>query len=213
VRLLLVLASCNACLDKPPAPGEAIDAATPDARRLGSRTPGAIAQYLFDEGEGDRATDSSAMGSPLHLQILDIDSVVWREGFLSVEGDTRLAQTSVSRKLFEAVPSTNELTVEAWVRTPFVVQPSAGSPHRILSHAIDHERANFILAQDGAQWLVRLRTTKSDPDGDPPLVPALVIEANVLRHLVFTHSSDGIDDFYIDGVSFATATRLGDFST
>ena len=171
-------------------------------------TDGLLALYEFDEGSGSTVSDTSGAGTPLDLIINTTTAVTWQTGRLQVNTTTVIASPGSADKIIQACRLSNSLTVEAWVN---FTDLSLDGPARIVTLSADAIERNFTLGQQFDDYVFRLRTTTTDLNGRPNLVPAAGVETG-LRHIVFTRESDGDTVFYLDGAPGDNFTRDGDFS-
>jgi hypothetical protein len=162
--------------------------------------------YTFSEGDGTTVNDVAGSDSPLNLTIRNQDAVQWIDGALVVHTPTIIDSPELASRLIEAIMTTHELTIEAWV-TP--ASTEQGGPARIVTLSQDTEHRNFMLGQ--GPWLgypsgntafydIRLRTTQTDDNGIPSLQsPDDTAEEEELQHVVYTRSANGEARIYIDG--------------
>ena len=134
--------------------------------------------YSFEDGSGDLVRDSSGL-EPIDLTIHSPNRVVWREGTLSAERDAAIASAPIDAKLplpaprptqrlVEACQGTQEISVVLWV-TPH--RDHQSGPARIVTFSKNHEVRNFMVGQDGDDYMARLRTTETDENGRPKSRP------------------------------------------
>ena len=103
------------------------------------------------------------------------------------------------------------LTIELWLKTASAHQ--SGVVARIVSYSLNLWERNFTVGQDGHDLIFRLRTTRTDADGEPSLDVAGVFLPGRMQHIVVTY------DFaetrvYIDGKLRALSGRVeGGFGT
>lgn len=186
-------------------------------------TEGLQALYLFDEGSGNIVHDVSGAGAPLDLRLQQIGNnsqpLQWLNKGLRFVQPAIIKSNGPAMRLINALKSSNELTIEAWVKRAASI-PVDRSPGRIVTISRDGGRRNFTLGQlHEDRWQVRLRTTNTDENGvrlnngqpayqDIDLVPELC-------HVVYTRRTTGTIRFYLNGVDPAPSTRprlTGDFS-
>jgi len=181
-----------------------------------------IALYRFDQGQGTTVHDVSGFEEPLHLDAGEADGIRWSDGGgAQVEGGAMLASKGPATKVNQACQSTGELTVEAWIVPSDERQ---AGPARIVTLSRDTLIRNFTLGQEhqvqqsgspppgSGCFIVRMRTTKTDENGEPALRAPLGTSVTELTHLVFTRSREGVVRLYIDGIVRASEARAGDFS-
>ncbi len=95
-------------------------------------TEGLLALYTFHEREGETIHDVSEAGDPLHLQIPDRDAVQWTDAGLQITSPTWISTATSSAELVDAIKSTQEFSLEAWV-TPANTEQT-GPAHRDPFH-------------------------------------------------------------------------------
>jgi hypothetical protein len=177
---------------------------------------GALAVYRFNEGEGATVRDVSRRGSPLDLKIENLSCVRWLPTGLAIIAPTVVASAGPARKIIETSKSTNEVTLEAWVR-PSTLTQSQGDA-RIVTLSADTGNQNFLLGQDGAggppnSFVVRFRTTGTDSIGKPELDSPGGTTALRRTQVVYTRSRSGMAILYLDGQEVARAASPGNLST
>ena len=169
---------------------------------------GLILLYDFDEGSGDTVVDQSGV-SPAHdLTIAAPRNVAWASDHLTVTSATMLTTTTAATKVADRVVSSGEITVEAWLKPANTTQEG---PSRILSMSTTPYLRNVMLGQSADRFSVRFRAEgQSDWDNGSPTVDSSSASASAaLTHVVFTHSADGEETIYVDGVEDTTFTRTG----
>ena len=134
--------------------------------------------------------------------------------YLSINNATRLQDTTNNSKVFTQCTASNEITVEAWVRTGAATQ---GGPARIVTQSLDANNRNFTLAQNGSAYQFRLRTTTNGNNGTNVILESAQSSTNttVDQHIVFTRGSDTVSTnafLYLNGVQVDSDTVGGDFS-
>jgi len=168
---------------------------------------GLVARYTFEEGEGRRVRDLSGFEYPQDLFVGDLDQVTWTAEGLTIDGATIVSSVFPAQKLVDACAAGSELTVEAWIRP---ANTSQGGPARIVTLSVDNNTRNFTFGQDGADYILRLRSTETDGNGLP------VIEVSGVdttwQHVVWAKDSSDMLRMWIDGVHQVTMERAGDFS-
>lgn len=174
-------------------------------------TTGLQAIYRFDEGSGTLVHDESGIGLPLDLTIADPGAVSWLpDGGLSIDSPTIVKALKQPTKLGSACQGSNEISIEAWVQPAGINQ---SGPARIVTFSIDNNTRNFTLGQDNTILDVRLRTSDTDPNGEPATRSDISAFNGPTVHLVYTRS--GIDDqasVWVDGQIAGSGTVSGDFS-
>jgi len=193
------------------------DGGPPDGL-IPQRVDGALALYLFNEGQGNVVGDSSGFKPELDLEIQVPTNVIWdaAAGTLRLLGETQISppganKAEASDKMRQEPQNGNALTVEAWV-TPD--QASAVGPQRIITLSIDSDERSFTLAYGGrtpttprAAYSMRLRTADvPEINGKPGFETAEGSGTATLTHVVFTRDTLGALRAYIDGVLVNTTT-------
>ncbi len=184
-------------------------AATIHAERV---TEGVVAVYDFEENGGTAINDLSGIDDLVNFTIPDPAAVQWIPGGLAVIAPTRIISDEIATKVYDSCTIGNQITIEAWVRPTTL---TADGPARIVSLSIDSGNRNFTLAQDGATYVVRLRTTTTGNNGVNPVTQtaagALTTE---LTHVVYTWDSVTSEAvLYLNGQPAATQVVTGDLST
>ena len=110
--------------------------------------------------------------------------------------------------LLKACQQANELSIEARVRP---ADEGQEGPARIISFSQDSQIRNFSLCQEGDQFLLRLRTTGTGPNGSKPEVTLGPLQADRWSHIVVTYRSGELA-CYIDGKRQEVDQIGGDFS-
>ena len=176
----------------------------------GRITDGLVVLYGFWEGAGTTVADVSGVGTPLNLTIHDPNAVTWLSGGgLSIDASTLIATPGPGTKIIDAVKSTGELTLEAWVKPANTTQ---SGPARIVTLSQNTSNRNVTLGQGvttGDQWDVRFRTTSTDGNGTPSLTTAAGTLTTELTHVVYTRAATGETKIYLDGVLTAQGTAAG----
>jgi hypothetical protein len=168
------------------------------------------ALYTFQEGAGQYVQDVSATGEPLMLKIANPASVQWiAGGGLQINQPTLIYSLASARKVNDASIASNELTIEAWIQPQNTTQDG---PSRIVTMSHGTTNRNFMLAQATTRYQARMRTTAGDLNGSSTFQTGTNRVTTELQHIVFTHSSNGAERIYINGVQVANSTRNGDCS-
>ncbi|MCK5136579.1 MAG: fibronectin type III domain-containing protein [Bacteroidales bacterium] len=172
--------------------------------------------YNFSNGEGSEVSDISGVGEPMTLHISrEGVTTEWIKGQgLRVTESTIISNKGIATKLMEALPETNEITLEAWVKQEDRVQ---SGPARIITLSADHFNRAVMLAHEGNEsaykYVARLNTTGTDANGIPEIASDIDFTSMSLHHVVYTHDNDGMERLYINGQEFYSGTREGDFSS
>lgn len=170
---------------------------------------GLLALYTFEENSGQIVSDVSGSGSPLNLWIPDLAKVSRVPGALSINSSTLVSSLAPALKLTDGLKTTNEITIEAWVKPANTTQDG---PARIATLSQDTLLRNFTLAQEVTKYTGRLRTTTTGTNGIPPAVfTPSGIASTTLQHIVYTRTSSTAK-IYVDGVEVASEAITGIFS-
>jgi hypothetical protein len=187
----------DAAVDAPAdASADVTDANTEDSSPPERVTQDLIALYTFDEGSGDQVMDVSGVDPPLDLTIAPAFLTTWHPGYLEIKGNSLAASPGPATKIYDACTASKEITVEAWVAPATTGQQG---PARIVTMSGDTSARNFTLAQDNDQYFMRLRTTNTDSNGEPPTLTLPGTLTTELTHVVFTRAADGSTTIYLNG--------------
>jgi hypothetical protein len=167
--------------------------------------------YTFDDPAPNRVRDEAASAPPIDLYLVTSPEA----GAVTALEDSALVLSGEAGGLRSAAPmsdlaSATGLTVEAWVTAE---RPSGFplNPLRILTLSGDESHRNFMLARDGANFVVRLRTSMfTSANGDPTEYFTGVVEA-ARQHVVMTHDGTNLA-VYVDGVPVRSIGRAGDYT-
>jgi chitodextrinase len=177
---------------------------------------GLLALYDFSEGEGNLIEDISGAHPPLDL-VIDNEgtSTKWLKGQgLKIVGNTVISQKETSSRLIESLSSTDEITIEAWIKQE---EKKQTGPARIVTLSSDVYEGAAALGHQGNEvhfnYISRLATSESDSNGNPELKTVQNFISTSLHHLVFTRNNEGQEKIYINGLLLASGYRDGDFSS
>jgi hypothetical protein len=176
----------------------------------GRTTRGLQVLYTFDEGEGDTIADVSGEGEPLDVTIADTSVVSWGLGSLVLDGDssgTIATSDGPATKIIAACKESNELTLEAWLAAEST-GPGATAP--VVTVSQDPDWRNFMLAQTGVAWDVRVRMADTNEAGSPGTSSPTA--STQVTHVVYTLDSDGQVLIYANNVGRGPVSRGGDLS-
>jgi hypothetical protein len=174
-----------------------------------------VALYDFKEASDSvRVRDKSWVSPRLDLWT-DPDTTHWIPGGgLSIDSPTLIMSAAPAAKILEACRQSDEITVEAWIRSATKKQDG---PARIVTLSENPYNRNFTLGQGlwGSQpsdlYDVRLRTTNTNLSGMPSLTSPAGSLSGFLQHVVYTRHRSGKATIYVDGEKVATRTVGGDF--
>jgi len=177
-------------------------------RAAGRRDKGLVALYTFLHTDGAQVSDVSGAGAPLHLWIEARDAVEWLPGGgLRVVSPTLIRSRRPAEKIGRACMASNELTIEAWLRT---WDPSQGGPARIVCLGPGYPTPDAmlgaqavgtsVLGEGGTCFNARLKTTDPDTDKMPEVLSVPGSVTTRLTHVVFTRDAAGRVRLVVDGV-------------
>ncbi|MGI9386258.1 MAG: VanZ family protein [Methyloligellaceae bacterium] len=86
--------------------------------------------------------------------------------------------------LYRRLTSGDGLTVELWLRP---ASPDNKGTGRIVSYSLNRWERNLALVQQGRDFLIRMRTTKTDASGLPSIRVADVFVREKTQHIVVTY--------------------------
>ncbi|MCB0748063.1 MAG: hypothetical protein KDC90_11435, partial [Ignavibacteriae bacterium] len=167
------------------------------------------ALYTFKEGTGNKVNDVSGVGTPLDLTIYSTAAVAWDAQGLKINQTPSIITTNSATKITNPVKATNEITIEAWVKSANTAQTS---PSRIFTVSADGSNRNFSLGQNNSAYEVNLRTTTTGDNGTPAIGSSPgTVSATGFDHIMFTRAANGTAKFYINGTERVSTTVGGDF--
>jgi hypothetical protein len=171
--------------------------------------------YTFQEGDGTTVQDVSGVGTPLSLIIGSAGAISWVPGGLVVDSATTILSAGPATKVINAVRSSNEISVEAWVKP---ANTSQDGPARIVTLSSGLYNRNLTLGQGlwGSQpstvFDFRLRTTTTDNNGQPSLTTGAGTASTALTHVVYTRDVGGVARVYLNGEGVRSGAVGGDLS-
>ncbi len=157
-----------------------------------------IARWMFKEGSGTTAFDTSGVDPAINLTVsgnTGWDSV-W--GLIFGAGGARAqGSTATSSKIFNAIAATGQYSLELWAAPANVTQTKAF----LAGYSGGTAARNFTLAQDAMQYQAYARSTVTDANGAPPLTTAAAnMNAQAaLQHLVLTYDPTHGRRLYVNG--------------
>ncbi|MFP3905254.1 MAG: LamG domain-containing protein [Armatimonadota bacterium] len=108
-------------------------------------------------------------------------------------------------EITEALKETGQITVEAWISA---ANDTQDGPARIVSISRDASSRNVTLGQEGSQFILRLRTSETNEQGEPPITtPENTVRAGELQHLAVTYDGHAAV-FYVDGEPVSETTHF-----
>lgn len=167
-----------------------------DGEALRSRE-GLLALYNFCEPGGPVIRDHSGNASPVHLRIEGLSGVQRLEGGLRIVRDTRIVSMAAPKRMVQAVRSSGEFSVEAWI---VPANDQQKGPARIVTLSRNGSERNFTLGQDGSRFDVRCRTNQSNKNGIPSLASQQTVVVPELTHVLYSRAKDGVFRLYLNGL-------------
>ncbi len=163
--------------------------------------------FHFGEGQGDFVVDHSQTGVPLLLKLDSPQNCSWLpNGGLSLDNPTRMTSLSDASAMTGTIQNTGEISMEAWINPANLSQ---NGPARILTCSGGSTNRNFMLGQDGGQYIARVRTDQSNDNGTPNFSSGGSSVHTQLQHVVYTLDNSGNEKFYIDGELKTQGQRPG----
>lgn len=167
-----------------------------------------VALWEFKTGVGTTAFDTSGVSPGMDLTLSGDVTWVGGWGIRIANGGKAQASTSSSRKLRDAISSTGEFSIEAWVAPANVVQEG---PARIISYSGSTTTRNFTLGQTQYNYDFLLRSSRTNANGDPALSTADADEdlQATLQHVVVTYDPTRGRRIYVNGAFTGDADTAG----
>lgn len=177
----------------------------------GRVTSNLVALYPFTEGSGSTVHDVSGYGTALDLTIYQPTRTSWISGGgISFNNSTVIESApGGATKIIDACQSTNEITIEAWVKP---ANTSQSGPARIVSLSANTSYRNFTMGQQGNDYSFRLRTGTNNNNGTNNELQGGQVSPSGVQHVVMTRDFNGVQRIYVNGVQVATNTNTGNFS-
>ncbi|MGH7594862.1 MAG: LamG-like jellyroll fold domain-containing protein [bacterium] len=169
------------------------------------------ALYAFEENDGVIIHDVAGKGEPLDLGIDDPAAVQWVTGGLAVNAPALLATTGPATRLVEAVRSSNEITIEAWIK-PASLNNNEGLA-RIATLASGAGTRNFLLGQRNGGFHAGLRTTTTNVNASNKVLAGGAANTNLLSHVVCTREASGLTRLYLNGNEVSRRMVDGNFAS
>ena len=167
--------------------------------------------YNFNESSGVNINDNSGVGTPLKLRIDTPEAVSWTPFGLKINGTSIIRSLDPATKIVSACKSSNEITIEAWVRPD---ENNVSGMRNIVTNSSGLSARNFAMGPVfQSAYEVRVRTTATDNNGLPSLGwSGSGAVGTKLTHIVFTRDANGSWKTYINGAVDSSGTSSGDFS-
>jgi hypothetical protein len=157
-----------------------------------------IASWMFKEGTGSTAFDTSGVDPALELTLSGDTSWVggWGINF-GPNGGKAQGSTATSVKLYNRITASGEYSIEVWAAPANVTQTEA----YIASYSGGTSVRDFTLAQHAFQYEGYARSTMSDTNGAPALLTnAANMNAQAsLQHIVMTYDQTHGRRLYVNG--------------
>jgi hypothetical protein len=175
-----------------------------------------IVLFIFAQRKNDTIFDQSWYKNPANLNIYDtsmLENV--NSNYLRISRDNLFISNS-SGKIREACQFSNEITLECWLKTSNAISTF---PATLLS--LENEQtvafslncAKETSDSDRINYYINLTTNATDQKGKPDFAIEEPVETNTLKHIVFTHNSEGEETIYINKNPVATGFRPLKFDT
>ncbi len=158
-----------------------------------------VAKYMFSEGTGYTAYDTSGIDPAADLTITG--DVTWAGGWgVQVGAGGKLQATvQASSKLYTLLQATGEFSIEAWVAPALV----AVNNSYMVSYSGGSTLRNFTLGQTNQDYDFMMRGSNSDLNGMPQLQTpdtAMALQA-ALQHVVLTYDPVNGRQIFVNGVN------------
>jgi hypothetical protein len=155
-------------------------------------------QIVQADGETGRICHALARGRAVFGRFHEMD----------LAGGAVLAQ-DVDAALLKACKRSNELTIEVTIAPGNVTH---GGLARIVSFSKDSGSRNFTLGQELDTLVLRLRTSRTGPQGDNPQLDLCKVRAGQMYHIVVTYQPGRLT-CYVNGKPALQTDRVrGNFS-
>jgi hypothetical protein len=160
-----------------------------------------IAKYMFSEGNGATAYDTSGIDPAADLTLTGHYQYDGSWGLIFLAGGGKAQATvQASSKLYTLIQASGEFSVEAWV-APAVVATNLSD---MVSYSGGDTLRNFTLAQTNQDYDFQLRSSNSTGlNGMPQLQTpdaTMALQA-ALQHVVLTYDPVNGRQIYVNGVN------------
>jgi hypothetical protein len=156
-----------------------------------------IAKYEFKEGSGSLAYDTSGVSPESDLTVSG--NVTWDQawGVIFGEGSRAQALTTTSQKIANLVQTTGEYSIEVWASPANITQTKAN----IVSYSGSDTTRDVTLGQNAVQYQAQTRSSKTDTNGNPPLLTSMTgaFAQAALQHIVLTYDPVNGQKVYVNG--------------
>jgi chitodextrinase len=170
--------------------------------------------YDFADTDLDKIQDVKPGSDPINLELdspLSFYQISGR-GVKAVGGGIA-ASDNVSVDFFNSFKATNEITLEAWIKSDQIDQSGSATIFSI-SKGIEQRALTLSQTSNHAafRYDVQLNTSSSNKNELPIVSSSEFISLN-LQHVVFVRNKNGVEKLYVNGVEMYSRDREGDFST
>jgi hypothetical protein len=160
-----------------------------------------IAKYMFSEGNGATAYDTSGIDPAADLTLTGHYQYDGSWGVIFLAGGGKAQATvQASSKLYTLIQASGEFSIEAWV-TPAVVATNLSD---IVSYSGGDTLRNFTLAQTNQDYDFQLRSSNSTGLNGMPQTQtpdaSMALQA-ALQHVVLTYDPINGRQIYVNGVN------------
>ena len=158
-----------------------------------------IARWMFKEGTGTTAFDTSGVDPAINLTVSGNTSWDSAWGLIFGTGGAKAqGTTATSSKIYNSIANNGQYSLELWAAPANVTQTNAF----MGGYSGGTSARNFTLAQDAMQYQAYGRSTVTDSNGAPPLTTAAAnMNAQAaLQHLVLTYDPTHGRQLFVNGV-------------
>jgi len=171
--------------------------------------------YNYSDFSGDIVTELAGTDNNSNLKIDPPENIEWLPGQgLKIFGSTILYNKDVGAKIIESIQSTEEITIENWLKPSETNQTSTAI---ILGISEDSAQQFFIQEQvsfdEFYEYGIQLSTDQTDNFGNPRISTDARIWDTGLQHVLFTRNFMGIENIYLNGELVKSSNRNGSFSS
>ncbi|HJS90512.1 MAG TPA: LamG domain-containing protein [Steroidobacteraceae bacterium] len=156
-----------------------------------------IAKYEFKEGSGSIAYDTSGVSPEADLTVSG--NTTWDNawGVIFGEGSRAQALTTTSQKIANLIQTTGEYSIEVWASPANITQTKAD----IVGYSGSDAARDATLSQSATQYQAETRSSKTDTNGDPPLLTSMTgnFAQAALQHIVLTYDPVNGQKIYVNG--------------
>ncbi len=170
-------------------------------------TSGLVALYDFAIVKDGVIPDVS--GHDQDLVISTPGTVRHRGKTLELLGNAEVRTRRPPTQIIRRIKATGEVTIEAWIQPHNLTQ---AGPARIVTLSRDSIQRNLTLGQEGAEFTVRLRSTRTSENGLPAVSSNNRSVQPRLTHVVYTRTRHGTATLYVNAAQAGTGTVGGEFS-